>query len=188
MGDDVAGIGALLRPNKYAILKFVNIHPGGAAAASGEIQEDDRLVAVNGVVVKGMSAEEVVPVHPTCACANLHDRVGSRNFLQVCMYLTSCEPVAGCTQVAPLIRGPVGSKVELEILRPGGSKTQLVTLTRVKIEQSGPAPPPVKPRPEYHSVTGLGIRASLAQGAAKLANQLQKTGIGSPSAAHGGRR
>jgi hypothetical protein len=26
--EDVAGIGALLRPNKYSILKFVNIHPG----------------------------------------------------------------------------------------------------------------------------------------------------------------
>ena len=25
---EVAGIGALLRPNKYSILKFVNIHPG----------------------------------------------------------------------------------------------------------------------------------------------------------------
>jgi hypothetical protein len=25
---DVAGIGALLRPNKYSILKFVDIHPG----------------------------------------------------------------------------------------------------------------------------------------------------------------
>ena len=81
MADDVAGIGALLRPNKYSILKFVNIHPGGAAAASGQIHEDDRLVAVDGVVVKGMTAEEV----------------------------------------APLIRGPIGSKVELEILRPGGA-------------------------------------------------------------------
>ena len=56
--QEVAGIGALLRPNKYSILKFVNIHPGGAAAASGEIHEDDRLVAVDRVVVKGMSAEE----------------------------------------------------------------------------------------------------------------------------------
>lgn len=61
---EVAGIGALLRPNKYSILKFVNIHPGGAAAASGQIHEDDRLVAVDGVVVKGMSAEEASPCVP----------------------------------------------------------------------------------------------------------------------------
>jgi hypothetical protein len=26
--SEVAGIGALLQPNKYSILKFVNIHPG----------------------------------------------------------------------------------------------------------------------------------------------------------------
>lgn len=31
----VAGIGALLKPNKYSILKFVDLHPGGAAALSG---------------------------------------------------------------------------------------------------------------------------------------------------------
>ena len=142
MADDVAGIGALLRPNKYSILKFVNIHPGGAAAASGQIHEDDRLVAVDGVVVKGMTAEEV----------------------------------------APLIRGPIGSKVELEILRPGGSQTELISLTRVKIEQSGPAAPPERPRPEYKSVTGLGIRASMAQGAAKLASQLQKVNVGAGAA------
>jgi C-terminal processing protease CtpA/Prc len=65
---EVAGIGALLRPNKYSILKFVNIHPGGAAAASGQIHEDDRLVAVDGVVVKGMSAEEAGPVPPIACC------------------------------------------------------------------------------------------------------------------------
>ena len=57
-------------------------------------------------------------------------------------------------EVAPLIRGPVGSKVQLEILRPGGSKTQMVTLTRIKIEQSGPAPKPERARPESKSVTG----------------------------------
>jgi hypothetical protein len=32
---EVAGIGALLKPNKYSILKFVDLHPGGAAALSG---------------------------------------------------------------------------------------------------------------------------------------------------------
>mmetsp|Transcript_68713 Transcript_68713/g.100604 ORF Transcript_68713/g.100604 Transcript_68713/m.100604 type:complete len:527 (+) Transcript_68713:24-1604(+) len=145
MSEEVAGIGALLRPNKYLILKFVNIHPGGAAALSGQIHEDDRLVAVDGVVVKGMTAEEV----------------------------------------APLIRGPVGSTIDLEILRPGGSKTQIIKLTRVKIQQSGPAAPPEKARPESKSITGLGIRASLAAGAEKLAHQLQKQGIGnSPAAKH----
>ena len=30
MAAEVAGIGALLRPNKYSILKFVNIHPGSS--------------------------------------------------------------------------------------------------------------------------------------------------------------
>lgn len=30
MAGEVAGIGALLRPNKYSILKFVEIHPGSS--------------------------------------------------------------------------------------------------------------------------------------------------------------
>ena len=34
-GEQVAGIGALLKPNKYSILKFVDLHPGGAAKLSG---------------------------------------------------------------------------------------------------------------------------------------------------------
>jgi len=32
---------------------FIPCPPGGAAALSGQIHEDDRLVAVDGVVVKG---------------------------------------------------------------------------------------------------------------------------------------
>ena len=56
---EMAGIGALLKPNKYNILKFVDLHPGGAAKLSGEIHEDDRLVAVNGTLVKDMTAEAV---------------------------------------------------------------------------------------------------------------------------------
>ena len=56
---EMAGIGALLRPNKYNILKFVDLHPGGSAKLSGEIREDDRLVSVNGVLVKDMTAEAV---------------------------------------------------------------------------------------------------------------------------------
>ena len=110
---EVAGIGALLKPNKYSILKFVDLHPGGAAALSGlvccrcsvrctvtpveelfmlsrfstkfisdmkmsqirfhllsvclqwcarahiQVHEDDRLVAVDGVVVRGMTPQEV---------------------------------------------------------------------------------------------------------------------------------
>ena len=39
--------------------------------------------------------------------------------------------------------------------RPGGSKTQTIKLTRVKIKQSGPAAPPAKARPESKSITGL---------------------------------
>jgi C-terminal processing protease CtpA/Prc len=70
-------------------------------------------------------------------------------------------------EVAPLIRGPVGSKVQLEILRPGGSRTQMVTLTRIKIEQAGPAP-------ESKSVTGLGIRDSVKAGVQQLAKHLEK--------------
>jgi hypothetical protein len=35
--DEVAGIGALLKPNKYSILKFAELHPGGAAARSGQV-------------------------------------------------------------------------------------------------------------------------------------------------------
>ncbi len=60
---EMAGIGALLRPNKYNILKFVDLHPGGSAKLSGEIREDDRLVSVNGVLVKDMSAEAVWRFH-----------------------------------------------------------------------------------------------------------------------------
>lgn len=48
--ETLAGIGALLKPNKYSILKFVDLHPGGAAALSGQVHEDDRLVAVDDVV------------------------------------------------------------------------------------------------------------------------------------------
>ena len=195
--QEVAGIGALLRPNKYSILKFVNIHPGGAAAASGEIHEDDRLVAVDGVVVKGMSAEEasrrleLEKSRRNASCLWPRGSRRRRNLtvtdsrLHLCTLsslLPSSLPLPPPSrslnqQVAPLIRGPVGTKIELEILRPGGSKTQIVTLTRVKIEQSGPAAKPEKPRPESKSITGLGIRASLAAGASQLASQLQKQGI-----------
>uniref|UniRef100_A0A7S0ECW0 Non-specific serine/threonine protein kinase n=1 Tax=Hanusia phi TaxID=3032 RepID=A0A7S0ECW0_9CRYP len=105
MSGEVAGIGALLKPNKYSILKFVDLHPGGAAALSGQVFEDDRLVAVDGVVVRGMTPQEV----------------------------------------APLIRGPVGSKIDLELLRPGASQTVIVTLTRQPIQQVGP-PASSKPR------------------------------------------
>jgi hypothetical protein len=35
---EVAGIGAMLKPNKYSILKFVDLHPGGAAAQSGLVR------------------------------------------------------------------------------------------------------------------------------------------------------
>ena len=61
---EMAGIGALLKPNKYNILKFVDLHPGGAAKLSGEIHEDDRLVAVNGTLCKDMSAEAVCIFRP----------------------------------------------------------------------------------------------------------------------------
>jgi C-terminal processing protease CtpA/Prc len=43
-------------------------------------------------------------------------------------------------EVAPLIRGPVGTTILLEVLRPGASKTVTVSLQRRKIDQSGPAP------------------------------------------------
>eukprot|EP00961_Rhodomonas_salina_P214819 2901355-Rhodomonas_salina.1 len=113
---EVAGIGAVLKPNRFSILKVVDLHPEGAAARSGQFENatfenpsgarkptcfmsslrfwqavmgfplqvntDDRLVSVDGVVVKGMTAQEV----------------------------------------APLIRGPVGSIVVLELLRPGATK------------------------------------------------------------------
>jgi hypothetical protein len=41
---EVAGIGALLKPNKYSILKFVDLHPGGAAALSGQVILPRRFV------------------------------------------------------------------------------------------------------------------------------------------------
>ena len=41
-------------------------------------------------------------------------------------------------EVAPLIRGPVGSRIELELFRDGERQTRTVVLTRQKIEQSGP--------------------------------------------------
>ena len=44
------------------------------------------------------------------------------------------------SQVAPLIRGPVGSRIELELLRPGAAQTTAVTLTRQRLVQAGPAP------------------------------------------------
>mmetsp|Transcript_30218 Transcript_30218/g.74285 ORF Transcript_30218/g.74285 Transcript_30218/m.74285 type:complete len:493 (-) Transcript_30218:147-1625(-) len=97
----MAGIGALLKPNKYSILTFSDLHPLGAAARSGLIHNEDRLVAVDDVTVKGMTSAEV----------------------------------------APLIRGPVGSTITLEILRPGATQTTRVQLTRQPIQQSGPAPP-----------------------------------------------
>jgi hypothetical protein len=41
-------------------------------------------------------------------------------------------------EVAPLIRGPVGSRIELELIREGEKQPRSVVLTRQKIEQSGP--------------------------------------------------
>jgi C-terminal processing protease CtpA/Prc len=87
---EVAGIGALLKLNKHSIIKFVALHPVGAAARSRQVHEDDRLVAVDGVVVRGMTPQEV----------------------------------------APLIRGPVGSEIELELLRPAATQCNIVTLVR----------------------------------------------------------
>lgn len=144
MGDnkpEVAGIGALLKPNKHNILKFVDLHPEGAAKASGQIHEDDRLVAVDGVRVAEMSAEEV----------------------------------------APLIRGPIGSQLELEILRPGAARTVKVMVTRQKIEKSGQAPPGAGDKPRGS------IRATIGRGADKLAAALQKQGIGNQPPAAAGR-
>ena len=50
------------------------------------------------------------------------------------------QDVKGMTpqEVAPLIRGPVGSRIELELLRDGDRQTRTVALTRQKIEQAGP--------------------------------------------------
>ncbi len=41
-------------------------------------------------------------------------------------------------EVAPLIRGPVGSRIELDLLRDGERQIRTVVITRQKIEQSGP--------------------------------------------------
>uniref|UniRef100_A0A7S0M8Q2 Non-specific serine/threonine protein kinase n=1 Tax=Cryptomonas curvata TaxID=233186 RepID=A0A7S0M8Q2_9CRYP len=68
--------------------------------------------------------------------------------------------------VGPLIRGPIGSKVELEILSPGAAAIRKVTLTRQKILQSGPAPP------EPRQVKSM--RDTLSDGAQKAVKQLQK--------------
>jgi hypothetical protein len=69
-------------------------------------------------------------------------------------------------QVGPLIRGPVGSKVELEILSPGATQIRKVVLTRQKILQAGPAP--LEPR-QVKS-----IRDTLSDGAQKAVKHLQK--------------
>jgi hypothetical protein len=87
---EVAGIGAILKSNKHSILTFVALHPVGAAALSRQVNEDDRLVAVDGVVVRGMTPKEV----------------------------------------ALLIRGHVGSEIELELLRPAATQCSIVTLVR----------------------------------------------------------
>ncbi len=44
-------------------------------------------------------------------------------------------------EVAPLIRGPVGSRIELDLLREGERQPRTVTITRQKIEQTGPVTP-----------------------------------------------
>ncbi len=44
-------------------------HTDGAAAKSGQIHEHDRLVAVDGVVVKGMTAKEVCVYRIVCFIA-----------------------------------------------------------------------------------------------------------------------
>mmetsp|Transcript_55891 Transcript_55891/g.147771 ORF Transcript_55891/g.147771 Transcript_55891/m.147771 type:complete len:502 (-) Transcript_55891:205-1710(-) len=95
---EVAGIGAVLKPNNGQLLKFIDLHPRGAAAQSHQIFENDSLVAVDHVDCRGMTPQEV----------------------------------------APLIRGPIGSRVELEILREGERQTRTVVIVRQKIEQSGP--------------------------------------------------
>jgi len=50
-------------------------------------------------------------------------------------------------EVAPLIRGPVGSTITLEVLRPGATQTTIVRLIRKPIEQSGPVPSNAQARP-----------------------------------------
>ena len=53
-------------------------------------------------------------------------------------------------EVAPLIRGPVGSTITLELLKPGATQTTVVKLIRRPIQQSGPVPSsvPAKPTPK----------------------------------------
>ena len=79
---------------------------------------------------------------------------------------SACFLLKNFRQVGPLIRGPIGSKVELEILSPGAQQIRKVVLTRQKILQAGPAP--LEPR-QVKS-----IRDTLSDGAQKAVKHLQK--------------
>ncbi len=68
---EMAGIGALIKPNKYNILQFIDLHPGGAAKLSGLIQEDDKLISVDGVLVKDMTAEAVILTFNLAHCSQI---------------------------------------------------------------------------------------------------------------------
>ena len=90
-----------------------------------QVFTDDRLVAVDGVV---------------CADPMLERRVNMFTMTVALMNLPQLQVVKGMTapEVAPLIRGPVGSIVVLELLRPGATKTTTVQIERQPIQQAGP--------------------------------------------------
>jgi len=104
-GEEVAGIGALLKPNKYSILKFVDLHPGGAAALSGQVAI--ALCPCAWALVCGQwrlafSAREAAPV--SAAARGCRAAAWPRN---LCVYFRAdrlpCaaqrSPVARCTRM-----------------------------------------------------------------------------------------
>lgn len=79
-------------------------------------------------------------------------------------------------EVAPLIRGPVGSTITLEVLRPGAAQTSVVRLTRMPIQQSGPVPAsqPSRPPPQHKQQQTPMARAQPPRAAAPAAAPQQR--------------
>ena len=118
-------------------------------------------MSVDGVICKGMTAEEVGPL------------------IRFPEPLTH-PPLPRALRRPPtprvlLRRGPVGSVVEIEVLRPGETKTTTVRVVRQKIINAGPAPPQ-----QSHQ---KGIRESIQAGAEKLKDAFAKTQLGQHIAA-----
>jgi hypothetical protein len=141
---EVAGIGAVLKPST-PYLKFVDFHPRGAAALSGKVDLSICAKPADADILLSLRRFSKMTLWSRSIMWSVSILSMRRNQLR--KLTRGCfQDVKGMTpqDVAPLIRGPVGSRIELELLREGDRQTRTVVLTRQKIEQAGPVSDPNK--------------------------------------------